>query len=144
MLFHESVVFKFYYSHVTGIQYRLAGDSTNPMQGRVEMKYDNKWGIFCDPWSLSGAAGPACRSIGQIDGLPVSNVRYRIANDDRPVWFHFFQCFGNETGLPLCRHDGFYSSISSYDIWMSDRCRSTGPASVKCFDKKVSKWGLFS
>ncbi|XP_067665056.1 scavenger receptor cysteine-rich type 1 protein M130-like [Haliotis asinina] len=122
----------------SGIQYRLvsaAGDS--PLQGRIEMKYDNRWGTICDASVSSNTAKVACKSLGHVDGLPVSSAAYKVANDNRPIWFHYFKCYGNETTLPTCMNDGFYSSLSAYSYWWSYYCKNIGPASAKCYNKEI-------
>ncbi|XP_071095519.1 uncharacterized protein [Haliotis cracherodii] len=121
-----------------GVQYRLvsaAGD--NPLQGRVEMKYDNQWGTICDASVSSNTAKVACKSLGHVDGLPVSSARYMVANDNRPIWFHYFKCYGNETTLPTCMNDGFYSTLSIYRLFWSSYCKRIGPASAKCYNKEI-------
>ena len=51
-----------------GIQYRIAGGSSN--RGRIEVSYDGEWGTVCNRGFGWRAAAVFCRSLGLgfVDG----------------------------------------------------------------------------
>ena len=90
-------------------------DGVTNQTGRIEIQYNGEWGTICKRSFDLNSANVACRSLGFIAALRlVSTVR----SGTGPIWLNNVQCFGNETSLEQCPHDGFgnHNCYHSLDI----------------------------
>ncbi|XP_041641014.1 deleted in malignant brain tumors 1 protein-like [Cheilinus undulatus] len=88
-----------------GISVRLVNSSSR-CAGRVEVYHNGQWGTVCDDsWDLRDA-NVVCR---QMDCGParsaLSNAAY--GQGSGPIWLDEVGCYGDETSLSHCRHQGF-------------------------------------
>lgn len=103
-------------------------NSGNRCSGRVEVYHEGQWGTVCDDiWNLN-TADVVCRQLG------CGTARSALTNaafgqGSGPIWLDNVICFGNESSITDCRHQGF----GVHD------CRHNEDASVicegKCFQK---------
>ena len=95
----------------TPLQLRLVGGSDK--QGDVEILYYGIWGYVCNIRSsfYINNANVACRQLG-FPGASEIRSEYQDYTKT-PLWLDSVQCFGNETGLEHCSHEGF--GKSKYD-----------------------------
>ena len=103
-------------------------DGPNPSTGRVEIYanstggLDNaEWGTICDDhWDIRDAR-VVCHQLGYPDAMDVPLTGY-YGQGVGPVWLNSLQCFGNESDLFVCVHNGF-----GYH-----NCKDDQDASVEC------------
>ena len=110
----ESICFKIADNKTDRLAIRLVDGVTN-QTGRIEIQYNGEWGTICERSFGLNSANVACRSLGFIAALRlVSTVR----SGTGPIWLNNMRCFGNETSLEQCPHDGFgnHNCYHSLDI----------------------------
>ncbi|XP_074485021.1 scavenger receptor cysteine-rich domain-containing protein DMBT1-like isoform X2 [Sebastes fasciatus] len=96
-------------------------NSGNRCSGRVEVYHEGQWGTVCDDiWNLN-TADVVCRQLG------CGTARSALTNaafgqGSGPIWLDNVICFGNESSITDCRHQGF----GVHD------CRHNEDASVIC------------
>lgn len=79
-------------------------DGANSQIGRLEIHYNGVWGTICRRNFNLNSANVACRSLGFI---AASQLVRPTTSTNGPIWLNNVQCFGNETSLEQCHHDGF-------------------------------------
>lgn len=116
-----------------GLEFRLGGGEGD--SGRVEMRYNGKWGSICDWLWDSRDARVFCRKLGYKDGLEVVGARY--GHVDGPLWFTRVSCKGDEESFLQCRHTGFNSSNEMEGVY-AVFCRSRShDAAARCFQSEL-------
>jgi len=99
---------------------RLA-DGPMPNVGRLEIKYNGVWGTVCDDSFDNADARVACFMLGYDRELGVE-----IGNQYGPgtgiIWMDDVACFGNESSLANCRHNG----------WGRHNCGHSEDVSISC------------
>ena len=99
---------------------RLVGGSWNG-EGRVEIFYNGNWGTVCDDsWDIKDAR-VVCRQLGFSNAVSAPHSA-RFGSGSGQVWLDNVVCFGSESSIVNCRHNG----------WGSHNCGHIEDASVIC------------
>ncbi|CAH3104910.1 unnamed protein product, partial [Porites lobata] len=94
-------------AYVTCITARLVGGQT-PSEGLVQVYHNNTWGWVCaDHWNKRNA-DVACRMM-DFNGSLSLNFSHKDVKTNFKVLLNKINCFGNESSLFECRHDGLRS-----------------------------------
>ena len=87
---------------------RLNGQFSN--SGRLEVYYENEWGTVCDDAFDMNDAIVACRQLGFAGVTSFFSVgNYADAIVPHYIWLDNVECFGTETRLDECGHNGWGS-----------------------------------
>eukprot|EP00058_Branchiostoma_floridae_P007725 XP_002593213.1 hypothetical protein BRAFLDRAFT_120139 [Branchiostoma floridae] len=82
--------------------------------GRVEVYYNGQWGTVCDDGFDSREATVICRELGFSDYITYySNAYYGQGNG--PIWMDHLNCYGYESSLQFCPHDGWGSHCGHHE-----------------------------
>eukprot|EP00118_Oscarella_pearsei_P022625 m.264173 g.264173 ORF g.264173 m.264173 type:complete len:245 (+) comp40467_c1_seq5:552-1286(+) len=96
-------------------------DGSSPLEGRVEIYYDNQWGTICDDhWEITDAL-VVCRQLFSSTASEAKQRAY-FGRGSGPIWLDDISCEGNETGLAQCYHRG----------WSTHNCAHSEDAGVIC------------
>eukprot|EP00731_Ephydatia_muelleri_P035508 Em0130g2a len=92
---------------VINVQIRLVG-GTAPLEGRVEVNYNNTWGTVCDDFWTVEDAQVICRQLG-FSGTSVafSNAYFGADSSNQPIWLDDVNCLGTETNVGQCLSGGW-------------------------------------
>ena len=103
---------------------RLAGGFDNAT-GRVEVYYNGIWGTVCDRgWDIDDAH-VVCTQLGfRYATSAYQSTRY--GQGTGPILLHNVSCFGYESSLFSCRHDGVGNKECGHSEDASVRCGNTG------------------
>lgn len=100
---------------------RLVG-SDFKAEGRVEIYHENKWGTICDDrWGIE-EANVTCKQYGYPLGAQYWYSNAYFGKGNGTIWLDDVTCFGNETKLMNCRHNG----------WEGHNCRHYEDVAVVC------------
>ncbi|KAL5509568.1 hypothetical protein EMCRGX_G004959 [Ephydatia muelleri] len=107
---------------VINVQVRLVGGST-PLEGRVEVYYNNTWGTVCDDLWTSENAQVVCHQLGFYGAsVAISNAYFGAGSFDQPIWLDNVNCLGTETNVGQCLSGG----------WGIHNCLHLEDAGVRC------------
>uniref|UniRef100_A0A668VSH4 SRCR domain-containing protein n=1 Tax=Oreochromis aureus TaxID=47969 RepID=A0A668VSH4_OREAU len=96
----------------------------NRCSGRVEIFNDGQWGTVCDDlWDLNDAS-VVCRQLG-CGSARSALQSAAFGEGSGPIWLDNVACFGNESSITDCRHNG----LGVHD------CRHNEDASIICEGK---------
>ena len=92
---------------VINVQVRLVG-GTSPLEGRVEVYYNNTWGTVCDDFWTAEDAQVICRQLG-FSGTSVafSNAYFGAGSSNQPIWLDDVNCLGTENNMGQCLSGGW-------------------------------------
>lgn len=76
-------------------------NGTSPLEGRVEVFYNDQWGTICGHGAGYYDARVICRHLGYGDALAVKR-RTEFGAGTGPMWIKP-SCYGDETSLLQCR-----------------------------------------
>ena len=97
------------YSNIfTATSLRLRGPLSGNGTGRLEILHKGTWGTICDDgWDLKGAT-VACRQLGYRYALEALKRGRFVPHAGRiQMWLDDVRCWGNETDLSQCTHNGW-------------------------------------
>lgn len=118
--------------NVTAILWRLIVPTGYSAAGRIEVRYNNRWGTVCrGSGSVPTAVlSVACRSLGMYRSDFVPQIGSYVSQTTGISWFGSISCTGTENDLLACSHSTLSSLYCdhSYDLQMM--C-SPEPVSVK-------------
>ena len=72
-------------------------------EGRVEILHAGVWSGICNELFDLHAANVVCRQLGYMNALRVGSYGSRTTL----LWLSNMQCFGNETSIDQCSHNGY-------------------------------------
>uniref|UniRef100_A0A3B1JCV3 SRCR domain-containing protein n=1 Tax=Astyanax mexicanus TaxID=7994 RepID=A0A3B1JCV3_ASTMX len=106
LLFEENCLLLYCSSFVIdGMNIRLVNGNSF-CSGRVEVYYNGKWGTVCDDdWDINDAA-VVCRQIGCGRALSAHDG-WRFGQGSDPIHLDNVGCFGFESSITDCHHNGF-------------------------------------
>ena len=105
-------------------------DGPNPHTGRVEV-YTNsvggvdngEWGSICENnWDVQDAR-VVCRQLGYPDAV-AAPMSVHYGQRSGQIWLDYVQCFGNESDIFACRHNGIGAHNCELDQDVSAECSS--------------------
>ena len=76
-------------------------NGTTPLEGRVEVFYNNQWGTVCAQGANYYDARVICWHLGYADALALKKAS-EFGEGTGPVWIKP-SCYGDETSLLQCR-----------------------------------------
>lgn len=83
-----------------------AREPASPAEGLVQVYYNNTWGWVCDDQWDKQDANVVCKELGYTDASVVQSGAANGHGNDT-IWMNNVQCFGNESSLFSCLHDGW-------------------------------------
>ena len=100
---------------------RLVG-SDFKAEGRVEIYHQKKWGTICDDrWGIE-EANVTCKQSGYPLGAQYWYSNAYFGQGNGTIWLDDVTCFGNETKLMNCKHNG----------WEGHNCQHYEDVAVVC------------
>ena len=87
---------------------RIVGTAATPSEGLVQVYYNDMWRWVCDEKWDATDADVACQQLGyQSSSTTLSFPTSNRAQEHWTAWLNIVQCFGNESSILSCEHDGF-------------------------------------
>ena len=84
---------------------RLIDQFQRRSDGRVEVCYNNEWGVICSTGWSHNSTQVACRQLGYKPHSSSYSYEYYSYYTNKPVWFRNVDCEGNELSLFNCSKD---------------------------------------
>ena len=101
---------------------RLVNGSYNA--GRVEIYYNGTWGTVCDnDWDINDAR-VVCKQLGFRYALNAYGSAH-YGQGTGPIFLNSVHCFGSESSLFLCGHDGVENHNCGHSEDASVTCGNT-------------------
>ena len=94
-----------------------------------------EWGTVCDDnWDIQDTR-VVCRQLGYPDAV-AAPLFARYSQGSGPIWLNNVQCFGNESDIFACVHDGISNHNCKHDEDASAEC--SGMPNITCCTKQVT------
>ncbi|XP_055990699.1 scavenger receptor cysteine-rich type 1 protein M130 isoform X1 [Sorex fumeus] len=93
----------------------------NQCTGRIEVKFQEKWGTVCDDSFTIQHASVVCKQLDCGSAISYSGSAH-FGEGSGPIWFDDLECIGNESALWKCNHQG----------WGKHNCRHSEDVGVVC------------
>eukprot|EP00105_Crassostrea_gigas_P008570 XP_011423171.1 PREDICTED: neurotrypsin [Crassostrea gigas] len=113
---------------------RLAGGG-NPMEGRVEVYYNNQWGTVCDDSWDTRDASVVCFMLGYSRENAIPNLSASFGQGTGQIWMDDVLCEGTERDLfdckkpPIGRHNCGHSEDAGVTCSLEGSVRLVGGSS---------------
>ena len=92
-----------------------------------------EWGTICDNnWDIQDAR-VVCHQLGYPDAVAAPLFAH-YSQGSGPIWLNNVQCFGNESDIFACAHDGIIYHSCKHDEDASAEC--SGMPNITCCTKK--------
>lgn len=95
----------------------------NRCSGRIEVKFQGRWGTVCDDNFNRDHASVVCKQLECGSAISYSGSA-NFGEGSGPIWFDDLVCNGNESALWNCKHQG----------WGKHNCDHAEDAGVICLD----------
>ncbi|KAM5262720.1 scavenger receptor cysteine-rich type 1 protein M130-like [Ctenodactylus gundi] len=104
----------------SNLEMRLV-NGRNRCSGRIEVKFQGQWGTVCDDHFNMDDANVVCKQsrCGHAVGFLSSS---HFGEGSGPIWLDNLECFGNESALWGCKHQG----------WEKHNCHHAEDVGVIC------------
>ena len=117
---------------------RLTGNSSNPFEGLVEVRFKGEWHTVCDNKFELPDARVICRELGYGEPISFGNQRYRLGTGK--ILVDDLECTGNEESFLDCPQKRWFSSDCSHAEDVDITC-SGPPAGSTVLGKCVTECG---
>ena len=97
-------------------------------EGRVEIYHVNEWGTICDDRWGAEESSVVCHQLGYKKGAQYWYDNAFFGRGVGKIWMDDVVCYGNETALSNCNHNG----------WHGHNCRHYEDVGVLCLPN--GKW----
>ena len=98
----------------------------------MEIFHNGVWGTVCDDsWDMNDAR-VVCRALGYSDASHALRSAY-FGQGSGKIWLDDVNCFGNESSIESCSHNG----------WNVHNCGHYEDASVICLSKLSMNLSVF-
>uniref|UniRef100_A0A8C3VXF4 Scavenger receptor cysteine-rich type 1 protein M130 n=1 Tax=Catagonus wagneri TaxID=51154 RepID=A0A8C3VXF4_9CETA len=95
----------------------------NRCSGRIEVKFQGRWGTVCDDHFSINHASVVCKQLECGSAVSFSGSA-NFGEGSGPIWFDDLVCNGNESALWNCKHQG----------WGNHNCDHAEDAGVICLE----------
>lgn len=102
--------------------------------GRLEIYHDSEWGTVCDDSFGSTDADVACGQLGYVSASrhgTVGAVGFSQASSSTPTWLTEVVCFGTESRLASCIHNGYGNTGCSHSEDVALVCRGQAEGDLR-------------
>ncbi|PFX16283.1 Neurotrypsin [Stylophora pistillata] len=116
---------------------RLTDGKKGSFEGRVEIYRVGTWGTICeDGWGQKDA-GVVCKQLG-YGGVKSVHAGSYFGEGRGPIWLDDLACYGNETSLGHCSHNGWGSHDCSHSQDAGVVCDIDGGSTTKALRLKTN------
>uniref|UniRef100_A0A8C8UDR1 CD163 antigen n=1 Tax=Peromyscus maniculatus bairdii TaxID=230844 RepID=A0A8C8UDR1_PERMB len=105
------------------LEMKLVNDRAQRCLGRVEVKFQGKWGTVCDDNFSKDHASVICKQLGCGSAISFSGSA-KFGPGSGPIWLDDLACSGNESALWDCKHGA----------WGKNNCNHAEDVGVICLD----------
>ncbi|XP_040594278.1 scavenger receptor cysteine-rich type 1 protein M130-like [Mesocricetus auratus] len=105
------------------LEMRLVDSHGNRCLGRVEVKFQGKWGTVCDDNFSKDHATVICKQLGCGSAISFSGSA-KFGAGSGPIWLDDLTCNGNESALWDCK----------YGAWGKHNCDHAEDVGVTCLE----------
>lgn len=90
----------------SNLEMRLVNSGGNRCSGRVEIKFQGKWGTVCDDNFSKDHASVICKQLGCGSAISFSGSA-KLGAGSGQIWLDDLACNGNESAIWDCKHRGW-------------------------------------
>lgn len=109
------------------LEMKLVNPRAHRCLGRVEVKFQGKWGTVCDDNFSKDHASVICKQLGCGSAVSFSGSA-KFGGGSGPIWLDDLMCSGNESALWDCKHGA----------WGKHNCDHAEDVGVICLGKDAS------